>query len=334
MGIKKIYFDNRWIGSHGIGRFSKMLSLHIPMIKMNILGSPTSIFDPILFSIQALFLPSDAIVFSPGFNAPIFIRQKFIFTLHDLNHIDRSENSSFLKSLYYKFVILRAIKFSYKVLTVSEFSKNRIVTWSNANPNKIINVGNGVDEFFTSNNLVRIIESRYFLCVSNRKLHKNEFRLIKAFSLANIDNDICLVFTGFVTTEVKIFCNSIGILDRIIFLGIIPDSDFPALYSGSLGLLFPSLYEGFGLPVIEAMACGTPVLTSNISSLPEVAGNAALLVNPHSIDDIRFGIERLVNDAEFRASLSALGLERSKLFRWDRVASKVAEALGCNSNEI
>ena len=322
-----IYFDNRWIGSHGIGRFSEMLGKHIKMINLNLPGRPTAILDPLIFAIKVFFLPVNSVIFTPGFNAPLFIRQKFILTLHDLNHIDRNENTSFLKKIYYNFIIKRAIKFSYKILTVSEFTKARIVSWSNINPDKIIVVSNGVDGIYNVNANKFSPGYQYFLCVSNRKRHKNEFRLIEAFSTAKIPSHIYLLFTGNETLTILKHCESLGVSNRVKFLGFVDEANMPGLYTGSLGLLFPSLYEGFGLPVIEAMACGIPVLTSNTSSLPEIASNAALLVNPISIDEIGSGIELLANDSIFRNKLSDLGLSRAKNFSWRNVAIQVESVL-------
>lgn len=126
-----------------------------------------------------------------------------------------------------------------------------------------------------------------------------------------------------------------GISDRVNFIGFISESDLPSLYRGSLGLVFPSLYEGFGLPVVEAMACGVPVLTSTISSLPEVAGNAAILVDPVSVDAITDGITKLVNDSELREHLVQKGLLRAKRFSWQNVVNEIEIVLteACNGTK-
>lgn len=319
-----IYFDDRWIGAGGIGKFAKMLNIQLNMIKLNMPGKPTNPWDPIVFALRLLFLPSNAVVITPGFNAPLFVRQKFILTLCDLNHVDRLENTSFLKRLYYEFIIKRAIKYSYRILTISEFTKLRIIDWSGVEPEKIINVSLGVDSIYNVFATPHLPGYPYFLCVSNRKKHKNEIRLIKAFSQSQIDSKINLLFTGKSNLEIDKLCSFLGISHRVHFLGRVSEKDLPGLYVGSLGLLFPSLYEGFGLPVIEAMACGVPVLTSNSTSLNEVAANAAQLVDPISVDEITSGIELLANDADLRNKLSAKGLERVKIFTWETVASKVS----------
>mgnify|MGYP000966133241 FL=1 len=111
------------------------------------------------------------------------------------------------------------------------------------------------------------------------------------------------------------------------FTGYVPDADVPALLSGALAFVFPSLYEGFGMPVLEAMACGAPVLAANTSSLPEVAGDAALLVNPEDVAAITAGMARLLNDAALRADLRARGLARAAQFTWQRSAAATLQVL-------
>lgn len=318
-----ILFDNSWSGRGGIGRFSDEISSRLLVKKVYITNKPASLLASIFISFYLAVRANKSLLFLPGFVPPLFFSRKYVFVIHDLNHLDRAENSSCAKKIFYNYVIKRGVYSSAAVLTVSEFSRNRIIEWSGVDANKVINVGNGVDKVF--NTAVSPFEPGYpyLLCVSNRKLHKNEPMLINAFSQANVDRKIKLIMTGETTPELERLLISLDISKRIVFVGKVKDSELPGLYKGSLGLLFPSLYEGFGLPVVEAMACGVPVLTSNTTSLPEVAGDAALLVNPDSVDEISAGIERLVYDETLRAELIAKGLERAKLFSWDAVAARV-----------
>ncbi len=247
--------------------------------------------------------------------------------IHDLNHIDCTGNSSIFKRLYYAIVVKRACQFAYKILTVSEFSKKRIVDWAGVSAEKVVNVGNGVsDNFFEACKEYRL-GYPYLLCVSNRKPHKNEYRIIRAFAHARIDPLIQLLFTGDSTPEIAELAKALNISSRIKFFGQVPEKDLPGLYRGALSLVFPSLYEGFGLPVIEAMACGTPVLTSSTTSLSEVAGEAALLVDPSSTHEISNGIERIVKEGELRKKLRLKGFQRVKLFDWDVVKNRVQNVL-------
>jgi glycosyltransferase involved in cell wall biosynthesis len=114
----------------------------------------------------------------------------------------------------------------------------------------------------------------------------------------------------------------LGLENHVHFMGFVPEDELPALYNGADLFVFPSLYEGFGLPVLEAMACGTPVITSNVSSLPEVAGNAALLVDPYNVDELADAMRRILSDPALAADLRARGLERAQQFSWERTAQE------------
>ncbi|QTL39802.1 glycosyltransferase family 4 protein [Xenorhabdus budapestensis] len=331
---KKIFFDQSWLTMGGIGRFSE----EIYKIKKwdgiySIKCKPSSPLSSLLLSIKFMGFSKNDIAFCPGYIPPLFSKCNFVFTIHDLNHLDREENSSFLKKAFYNLIIKRGCFNSNKVLTVSEYSKKRIIEWSGVPENKVINVGNGVDKSFNIEVEPFNLGGPYLLCVSNRKLHKNESALIKSFAKSNINPEIKLLFTGNPTNELISLIYEFNLSERIVFHGFVDDKDLPSFYRGALGLLFPSLYEGFGLPILEAMACGTPVLTSNVTSLPEVAGDAALLVDPYSLDDMADGINQLVTDKDLRSILIERGLSRAKMFTWDKVAERVQQVLEQVANE-
>ncbi|MBB5608603.1 MULTISPECIES: glycosyltransferase family 1 protein [unclassified Janthinobacterium] len=323
----KIYIDERWIGEHGIGRFANVLASKINFTAMNMVGSPSSPLDALRFFFRTLGFSKKDLVFSPGYNAPVFIRCPFVFTIHDLNHIDRNENSSFLKRLYYKWIMRRACRHAQAVLTVSEFSKRRIVDWSGIPAERVINVGNGVGEEYAPSASAYKPGYPYVLSVSNRKAHKNEPRLIEAFSQANISDDVRLLFTGEPTPAVLETIQQYKLQGRVTFVGRVAEADLPGLYRGALALAFPSLYEGFGLPVIEAMACGCPVLTSSTTSLPEVAGDAAVLVDPTSVKAIAEGISSICGDELLRVEMIRKGYLQAARFSWDEVVRKADIAL-------
>lgn len=323
----KTYIDERWIGEHGIGRFANVLASNIEFAHLNMPGSPSSPMDALRFFFRTLSLSKKDLVFSPGYNAPVFIRNPFIFTIHDLNHIDRGENSSFLKRLYYKWIMQRACRHAQAVLTVSEFSKRRIVEWSGIPAERVINVGNGVDAEYSPSATPFQPGYPYVLSVSNRKAHKNEPRLIEAFSRASVPDSVRLLFTGKATPSLMELIDHYQLRERVIFIGRVAESDLPGLYKGALALLFPSLYEGFGLPVIEAMACGCPVLTSNTTSLPEVAGEAALLVDPTSVQEIAGGISAICGDEALRVVMVGKGYRQASRFSWSEVVNKTEMAL-------
>jgi glycosyltransferase involved in cell wall biosynthesis len=324
----KILFDFRWSGEHGIGRFARELDQRLNLPHLNIDGNPASPVEPLRLMLMMQFrTPKDALVFSPGYNAPLFNVRPYVFTIMDLNHIDRPENSNRLKRLYYRLIIRRAARKARRVLTISEYSRKRIIAWTGVDAGRVVNVGCGVSSNYHSSVEPYAPGYPYLLCVSNRKAHKNEHRVIEAFSKAPINSDIRLVFTGHENETVSKLLRKHHIENRTIFAGTVPETELPGLYRGAIALVFPSLYEGFGLPVVEAMSCGTPVITSNCSSLPEVAGEAGLLIDPLSVEEIASSIQRLVEDKELRVELSKKGLERAKLFSWDKTAKLIWDVL-------
>jgi len=214
-------------------------------------------------------------------------------------------------------------------LTVSEFSKKRVADFSGVSPEKIIIVGNGVSEAFSE------VGSRfeldggtvYFLGISNGKIHKNNRKVVDGFVRANLGSKVNLLFAGPPSKEVSSYIKSLGVADRIKFMGRLSEGELASLYRGALALIFPSLYEGFGLPIIEGMACGTPVITSNCTAMPEIAGSAALLVDPRSADEIGEAVGLIFRNPELRRTMSEKGIVRARDFKWGDVARRVGAAL-------
>jgi len=168
------------------------------------------------------------------------------------------------------------------------------------------------------------LPNRYLLSVGSLEPGKNRARLIEAYARLHHEGiDVPLMVAGQRAWNYEgdfELVRRLGLDQQVRFLGYVPDEDLPALYSGALLLAFPSLYEGFGLPVLEAMACGTPVLTSNVSATAEVAGDAALLVDPRSVDALTSALGRLLTDDALRAELRRRGLARAAEFSWERTA--------------
>ena len=202
----RFLIDDRWFGDHGIGRFAREVNKRLALRLLGATGLPWSPLDPFRLSLAMLRLPRAACVFIPGYNAPFFPFRPFLFPINDLNHIDRTENSSFLKRLYYRLVIRRACRFAFRVLTVSEYSRQRIIDWAGLDAGQVVNVGNGVDACFNPQIPLHEFSYRYLLCVSSRKAHKNEARLLEAFSRARIEAGIHLVFTGQADEQMKQLC--------------------------------------------------------------------------------------------------------------------------------
>ena len=320
---ERIYFDERWMGDHGIGRFAREVNQRLKFPPADLKGSPVQPLDPLRLSFYLAL--NDVYLISPGFNSPLFGGKRFIPTIHDLNHIDTG--SGLLRSLYYRLILKRACQRAPLILTVSNFSRKKIVDWAGVSPAKVVNVGNGLSPAFATTGTIYNPGYKYLLCIGNRKPHKNEERVVQAFARAGIDPTIRLVFNGEPSPRLIDVAMQERVDRRIVFLGPMDDEKLASVYRGGIALIFPSLYEGFGFPVIEAMASGIPVLTSSTTSLPEVAGSAALLVEPSSTEEIAAGIHEIVTNMMLRESLIQRGFEQSARFTWDKVADKILEAL-------
>ncbi|MGA2018988.1 MAG: glycosyltransferase family 1 protein, partial [Candidatus Sulfotelmatobacter sp.] len=279
-----IFADQRWIGQHGIGRFARHVLADLDYHSVRLAGHPAAPLDAWRLARALRDLTHNDLFFSPGYNSPLFCPSPFIFTIHDLSHIYCPENSSPLIQLYYATIMKRACHRAASILTVSEFTRGQIVEWSGVPLEKVFNVGCGVDAAYQPDGDSYGLSSPYLLCVSNRKRHKNEFRVVEAFAVSGLAAGMRLVFTGNPTTELADCIARNHVTPNVRFVGVVPEAELPSLYRTAEALIFPSLYEGFGLPLLEAMACGTPVVTSNITAMPEVAGVAALLVDPTSVE--------------------------------------------------
>ena len=220
------------------------------------------------------------------------------------------------------------------MIAISQATKDDLVAHYGVPKEKIPVVYHGVEPRFrpTPDPAVPArygLPSRYFLYLGTLQPRKNLERLLQAY--AQLSGDVpALVLAGakgWYFERIAAAIAALGLGERVFLPGYVPDEDVPALLTGALALVFPSLYEGFGLPVLEAMACGTPVVTANTSSLPEVVGEAGLLVDPLRVDEIAAAMQRLLADEALRAELSRRGLERAGLFSWDRCARETLAVL-------
>lgn len=322
-----IYADQRWIGDHGIGRFARHVLAGLEYCPVPLASRPAAALDSVRLARALRNLGGSDLFFSPGYNAPLFCRAPFIFTIHDLTHIHCPESSTRQFQLYYATVMKRACRRAGRILTVSEFTRKEIIDWSGVPPEKVVNVGNGVEPTYRPEGESYGFRFPYVLAVSNRKPHKNEFRIVEAFARANLDFRLHLVFTGRPTAELARWIDEQVGTARVEFVGAVPEQKLPALYRGAEALIFPSLYEGFGLPIVEAMACGTPVVTSNVTAMPETAGDAALLVDPRSVEQITKAMEQVVGDGSLRQELKQRGIARAAQLTWESTSRRVGQLL-------
>jgi len=322
-----LYADQRWIGNHGIGRFARHVLGQLDYGPVRLTSNPAAPLDSFRLARALTGLNGKDVFFSPGYNTPLFCRSPFVFTIHDLSHIYCPENSSLAIRLYYATILRRACHSAAKILTVSEFTRKQIVEWAGVSEHRVFNVGCGVDAAYHPSVDEYALPFSYLLSVSNRKKHKNEFRIVEAFARAALDPNMHLVFTGDPEPNLMRWIDRQQVSRRVNFIGTVPETQLPSLYHSASALLFPSLYEGFGLPVLEAMACGTPVVTSRVTAMAEIAGDAALMVDPTSVEEICHALERVLEDENLRQQLREKGLSRAAVFPWAHTCTRVRELL-------
>ncbi len=323
--MSDIVFDSRWIGPHGIGRFAAEVSKRCGLEPLALGGHPLDVMDPWRLR-QVLLSQQPSHFFSPGFNAPLGRPCSFSFTVHDLIHLEVQAERSFAKSIYYECVVKPALRNSAVVFTVSEYSRERILDWSGVASDKVVVVGNGVDAVFSPDGERWQNRRPYLLYVGNQKPHKNVEAFVTAFAASKLAEDFDVLLTGALSESVARTVVLYGLEDRVRALGLVAEVDLPALYRGAYALVMPSRYEGFGLPLVEAMASGVPVLCSNRTSLPEVGGDAVEYFEPDNFESFLFGLER-ITVTEIREKRIALGLERAKQFQWSNVATRVSDSI-------
>ena len=278
------------------------------------------------------------LVHAPHYVLPPAIRCRSVVTIHDCIHLMFPQYlPSKLAYVYAKGSMWSATRKADRVLTVSEASKRDILRFFDIPAEKVEVIYNAIDERFLGDadtHRMDLTRQRYqldhpfVLYVGNIKPHKNIERLIDAFAIVSRrgPDDLKLIIIGDELSKYPVLRQSVHrhqLDKRVRFLGFQPQATLAAFYRLARAFVFPSLYEGFGLPPLEAMACGTPVVTSNVSSLPEVAGGAALLVDPYDAEAIADGMVRAVTDESLRADLIARGLARAREFSWKHSVSKI-----------
>jgi glycosyltransferase involved in cell wall biosynthesis len=279
-------------------------------------------------------IPNDTdLLWVPFINIPIFYRGKLLVTVYDVNFLALPHFLNWSQRLYAK-AIFNAIRYKAEhVFCISEFSKQeflRLVPGQRDNVSAIL-LGTAPQWFKPLHNLENPQSQPFFLFVGNVKPHKNLIRLLQAFEkIANqIPHNLVIVGKkeGFIVSDKAALAYPSALKERILFTGYIDDDQLRQYYAHATALAFPSLYEGFGLPALEAMACGCPVLTSNITALPEVCGDAALYCDPYSVDDIAQQLLRLATDEGLRQELMVKGKTRAAHMTFETCANETVKMI-------
>lgn len=276
------------------------------------------------------------LLWSPANTGPLSVGNQVV-TIHDMFALDHPEWFSSAFAGWYSWLIPRLARRVRGIIAVSNYTKERIIEVTGVPAEKVRVIYNGVDRSFRpcDDEMVterrtkyRIPFDRYFVALSTIEPRKNFKRILKAWAnvVDGLPDDVGLVLLG-TMGPARVFGDA-GIRPtgkRLHMTGWVDDEDLAPLLSGARGLVFASLYEGFGIPAIEAMACGCPVITSDVSALPEVCGDAALYVDPLDTDDISAAIRRISSQDDLRQDLRSRGLRRARDFSWDRSARSVTD---------
>jgi len=272
---------------------------------------------------------------SPDFVLPPTLPStRTLLTVHDLSFVRAPETASPPLKAYLDVVVPRSVRRAQHILADSQATKDDLVELYGTPAEKITVLLSGVDSRFAPitdsqaraavRRKYKISDRPYIFAVGTVQPRKNYARLIQALARVRARGiDVSLVIAGgkgWLDDPIYATIHSESMTDFVHMIGFADDADLPALYSEAACVATPSIYEGFGLPVLEAFACGTPVVTSNVSSLPEVAGDAALLISPTDVDALAHALERLLTDSALRTDLISKGKARANQFTWEASA--------------
>lgn len=265
---------------------------------------------------------------------------KTIDVIHDINFFHDKKNLRFLTQRYLDYYFPRFAKNATKICTVSNYSKQDIVKNYNISPEKIQVVCNGSSEIFKpiGEDVKQEVKGKftngfdYFVYVGALNPRKNLLNLLKAFELfkSKNSNDVKLLIVGakmIWRKDIEKVYLSMSYKEDVVFTGRVSNDDLHLIMASALALTYVSFYEGFGIPILEAMNCDVPVITSNTTSMPEVAGDAAVLVNPYSVEDIEDALAKVYLNSELRAQLITNGRIQREKYSWQKSADSVWTAI-------
>ena len=268
------------------------------------------------------------LLFSPLPEAPLYTNCRFIVMSHDMIPLRFPKRFSPLTP-YHLYYVPQVLNQAQHIICNSHATAKDLVDFFHIPSNKITPIPLAYDSSHFQ--FLNLPTRNYFLYIGRQDPYKNLQRLITAFSALPKRNDYELWLAGPYDKRysplLEIQTQELGINHLVKFLNYVPYDQLPIIINQAIALVFPTLWEGFGLPVLEAMACGTPVITSNISSLPEVAGDAAILINPYHIEEITAAMKMIINDSETRKELSEKGLKRVNQFSWEKTGLATVEVL-------
>ena len=357
--IHSLALDARMIRHSGIGVYIRNLipylnqafdlsligdSVALESFNCKIIDCKTPVYSPLELYKIALLAGKTDIFWTPHFNYPLWpVNAKLkLATVYDMYHLAHFDKLSLPQKLYAKLVIDHTLRMVDKVFTISEFTKNEIVKYfPNVEPQKMEVIHIGVDtDFFRQeldNSKIEILKSKYhlpdkyLLFVGNLKHNKNAIALVKAMHALETRKQLYnhkLVITGkkdgfrIGDNEVVDYIITHKLEHLVHFTGFVDDLDLPVLYSAASVFVFPSIYEGFGLPPLEAIACGCPVVCSNMASMPEVCGESVFYFDPQKEESLVSILADLINNEELKRSKATVAKQWIKQYDWSMTAEK------------
>src|SRR5579862_7226543 len=289
-------------------------------------------FRPVRILWEQIVLPIEAaryrldVLFNPGFTAPIFSPCRQVTVFHDLQHKRHPEYFRWFDLPFWRLLLWASAHRSHRLIAVSEATRSDLLRFYRIPKERVTVVHHGVEPAFFR--LDRSRTEAYLLCVSTLHPHKNLPGLIRAYGRKERDFPLILAgLRGFHTETIERLIEEMGLQDSVQITGWVPREQLYSLYGRARAFVYPSTFEGFGMPVLEALAAGIPVACSDIPPLREVAGDAALLFDPSSEEAISAALDRITGDAPLRARLEQTGPERARFFTWQRAAEVTLKAL-------
>lgn len=324
-------YSDRW--PNFIVRFTRP---HTPLIRI-----------PLTLSAEIRKHPVD--VLHVQYTAPPIVPCPVVTTIHDLAFEHLPETFKRRSWMQMRLTVRHTAKTAAHIITVSEYSRQDIIETYNISPARVTVTPEAAPATFGPASEAEIervrrsygIDDEYILAVGSIQPRKNLVRLMAAYSHlrhrsghAKLPRLVLVGKCAWLYNETLRTIDELELQKSVLLTGYVPEADLPALYSGALCFVYPSYFEGFGLPPLEAMKCGAAVIVGNKTSLPEVVGDAAALVDPFDVGAIAAAIDRVITDSTFRASLRAKGTERAKLFDWQETARQtlaVYEKVACST---
>jgi glycosyltransferase involved in cell wall biosynthesis len=309
-------------------------SAHLPRKRWRLRAAASYFGAPAMDRI----VPGVALFHATEHLLPKLARARSVFTLHDVAYLLFPEHHLPRNRIYLRTMMPRFLRRADRVIAVSENTRNDALRSYHVDPEKIEVIPEGVEPRFRPgvdrDEVARVrdrytLPERFILSVGTIEPRKNHLTLVEAYaSLRSRHPEVGLVIAGGKGWLYERFferVRALGLDDRVLFTGHVPDDDMPALLNAAEVFAFPSEFEGFGLPPLEAMACGIPVVSSNAASLPEVVGDSGMLVPPHDVAGWVDALDHLLRDAALRAAFAARGIARARRFTWDAAAERTLE---------